>query len=123
MRRVLTFEPTPQGQSFARLAYNGFVVGGNKLMEQSQGRRAREERRTGGEVLKKLKGLWSDPKDVDNPDKPARGGTVNLSQPEHELLFKYLDVCPWHTQELDQATELVDFVMAAREEQEEKSKP
>jgi len=109
VKRTLRIENDEKGKQRTMLLYNGFVIGGNKLLERSQNR-DRAERSLGAAVIKMLR---SGHRTKDTLEPPTDGAILEFSQQQHELLVKYLDACPWSTQELEEAADLLDWVMAA----------
>lgn len=119
MNRTLSFAGTDEDRERFALLYKGFVIGGNHVQERAVaerlGPRSREERRISASVQRKLRALSKNGASDRNVELEEAGGTITLTQPEHELVMTFLKACPWSTQEDIEATDLMDWVMAAPE--------
>lgn len=129
MRRVLTFadsaDPSLYRDRFA-LLYDGFMTGALMATNRVKDGKTRDTLKKEATIIRALR-LVSEP---DQQKRTTAGGegrtlkpgaqTLDLGQPEHELLSKYLgpEFMPWNPEHTVEAVELLEWVDGAEKVEE-----
>lgn len=111
MKRVLTFDGTKAAKRFELCRVAVLAAGDGK------GERGRAAIRAEARLLDAFDAV-STPAPKEAADQDARalkpeGGTVTLSQEDHDVLSKYVDTTPWLPRASRDAVDLQDFLSAA----------
>ena len=115
MTRILTFDDTDEGIRRFQLVWDGFRLG---TLSQRPEDRTPDVMRSEGSIRKQLKAISTNgaiADDVDHRDLQAGGGSVELDQPQIQLLTKYGWSVQWRPHILEDAIDALDYVDAAKE--------
>lgn len=112
MIRTVTFGPDDVGKRRYTTLVSAFILGGNALLQKSQGQRSRDDRAKDAKVMRELKRIGDEQNDQLRL-KPE-GGALLFDQKQHEHVMKYCEAAPLPTQQSDDLDDLLDFLSAAR---------
>jgi hypothetical protein len=114
MTRTATFSGD-SAQSVFDILWTGINVGRVLMLQDTQGKQARDERRKDVVVLKALKAC-STAKDGAGEDAPRAvtpDSVLTLPQPEHERLVSLVGRVPWETRKIEAVEDALDWLSAA----------
>jgi hypothetical protein len=113
MTRVLTFDDTDEGIRRFQLTWDGLRLG---TLAQRAEDRTPDVMRLEGSIRQRLRAISTNgalADDVDHRDLQAGGGSVELDQPQIQLLTKYGWAVQWRPHVLENAIDALDYVDAA----------
>lgn len=100
------------------ICWTGIHLGRTVLLNEAQGKQARDERRKDVAVLKALKACSTPATDAPPVGEDAQrtvteGATLTLEQPQHDRLIALVDRVPWLTAKIEAVEDCLDWLSAA----------